>query len=227
MSTGGRSGQGGQWWTRKARMLGGAGHSSLEGGEVGGDAIDMEVNKGLLAFFAKEEVTVLVIVHEEVLGEDGGADGVAEEVKGGFLVGVAVGVVGAEAHAGEVGLGGVVKGGGEGIGNGSAGSGVGAPAAGGEPAVAVAGGVAVDGDEDDVLAAQLSAPFVYTAAALWQGDVRFLGHQEDGVQAPGGECVHNAPGDDAVFAVFQQAAVGRTLAPRLGSVAIFDEDLHS
>lgn len=65
------------------------------------------------------------------------------------------------------------------------------------------------------------------AAALWQGDVRFLGHQEDGVQAPGGECVHNAPGEDAVFAVFQQAAVGRTLAPRLGSVAIVDEDLHS
>ena len=51
MSTGGRCGQGGQEWTRKARMLGGAGHSALEGGEVGGDAIDMEVNKGLLARF--------------------------------------------------------------------------------------------------------------------------------------------------------------------------------
>lgn len=118
-----------------------------------------------------------------------------------------------------MGLGGGVEGDGEGIGPGAS--------AGGEPAVTGTGGVAVDGDEDDVLAAQLSAPFVYTAAALWQGDVRFLGHQEDGVQAPGGECVHNAPGDDAVFAVFQQAAVGRTLAPRLGSVAIVDEDLHS
>ncbi len=28
-------------------MLGGAGHSALEGGEVGGDAINMEVNKGV------------------------------------------------------------------------------------------------------------------------------------------------------------------------------------
>ena len=82
----------------------------------------MEVNKGLLAFFAEEEVAVGVVVHEEVFGEDGGAAGVAEEVEGGFLVGVAVGVVGAEAHAGEVGLGGVV----EGIGTGGAGSGVGA-----------------------------------------------------------------------------------------------------
>lgn len=122
-------------------------------------------------------------------------------------------------HEEVFGEGGGVEGDGEGIGPGAS--------AGGEPAVTGTGGVAVDGDEDDVLAAQLSAPFVYTAAALWQGDVRFLGHQEDGVQAPGGECVHNAPGDDAVFAVFQQAAVGRTLAPRLGSVAIVDEDLHS
>ena len=58
-------------------MLGGAGHSALEGGEVGDDAINMEVNKGLLAFFAEEEVTIGVIVHEEVFGEDGGAVGVA------------------------------------------------------------------------------------------------------------------------------------------------------
>lgn len=114
--------------------------------------------------------------------------------------------------------------------------GVGTPAAGIVPAVATAGGVAVDGDEDDVLSAQLSAPLVHAAAALGQGDVRFLGYQEGGVQAPGGEGVHDAPGDegvhdapgdDAVFEVFQQAAVGRTLAPRLGSVAIVDEDLHS
>ena len=58
-------------------MLGGAGHSSLEGGEAGSDAIDMEVNKGLLAFFAEEEVAVFVVIHEEIFGEDGGADGVA------------------------------------------------------------------------------------------------------------------------------------------------------
>jgi hypothetical protein len=37
----------------------------------------MEVNKGLLAFFAEEEVTVLVVVHEEIFGEDGRAAGMA------------------------------------------------------------------------------------------------------------------------------------------------------
>lgn len=35
----------------------------------------------------------------------------------------------------------------------------------------------MDGDEDDVLSAQLSAPLVHAAAALGQGDVRFLGYR--------------------------------------------------
>lgn len=47
-------------------MLGGAGHSALEGGEVGGDAIDVKVNEGLLAFFAEEEVAVGGVVDEEI-----------------------------------------------------------------------------------------------------------------------------------------------------------------
>ena len=90
----------------------------------------------------------------------------AEKVEVGFEVGVGVGVVGAEAVAGEVGLGGGVEGGGEGIGPGVATGGVGAPAAGGEPAVATAGGVAVDGDEEDVVFAQLAA---LPLAVLLQG----------------------------------------------------------
>ena len=64
----------------------------------------MEVNKGLLAFFAEEEVAVLVVVHEEVFGEDGRAAGMAEEVEVFLEVGVGVGVVGAETVAGEVGM---------------------------------------------------------------------------------------------------------------------------
>ena len=183
-------------------MLGKAGHSALEGGEVTDDAINMEVNEGLLAFGAQEEVAVLVVVHEEVLGEDGGAGGVAEEVEVGFLVGVGVGVVGAETVAGEVDPGGGVEGGGEGIGPGVATGGVGAPAAGGEPAVATAGGVAVDGDEEDTVYAQLAAPLVHAAAALRQGDVRFLRHQEGGVQAPGREGGDDAAGKKPVLAPF-------------------------
>ena len=77
VSTGGRSGQGGRWWTREGQMLGGAGHLSLEGGEVGGDAGDVEVDDGLLAFGAEEEGAVGVGVHEEVFGQDGRGRGMA------------------------------------------------------------------------------------------------------------------------------------------------------
>ena len=187
----------------------------------------MEVDDGLLAFFAEEEGAVGVGVHEEVFGEDGGGGGMAEEVEVFFEVGVAVGVVGAEAVAGEVDLGGLVEAGGEGIGPGVATGGVGAPAAGGEPAVASAGGVAVDGDEEDVVFAQLAAPLVHAAAALGQGDVRFLRHQERGVQAPGLEGGDDAACEEPVLGVFQETAVGASLSLGVNAVAVVDEDLHS
>ena len=75
------------------------------------DAIDMEVNEGLLAFGTEEEGAVGGVVHEEIFHKDCRSQGVAEEVEVGFLVGVGVGVVGAETVAGEVGLGGGVEGG--------------------------------------------------------------------------------------------------------------------
>ena len=70
VSTGGRSGQGGREWTREGQMLGGAGHLLFEGGEVGGDAGDVEVYDGGLAGFAEEEGAVGVGVHEEVFGAE-------------------------------------------------------------------------------------------------------------------------------------------------------------
>ena len=208
-------------------MLGGAGHSALEGGEVGGDAIDMEVNKGLLAIFAEEEVAVDRVVHEEIFHKNCRSQGVAEEVEVFLEVGVGVGVVGAEAVAGEVGLGGVVEGGGEGIGPGVTTGGLGAPVAGEEPAVAPAGGVAVDGDEEDVVFAQLAAPLVHAAAALGQGDVRFLRRQERSVQAPCLKGGDDAAGKEPILGVFQETAVGAPLALGVDAVAVVDEDFHS
>jgi len=208
-------------------MLGGAGHLSLEGGEVGGDAFYMEVNDGLLAGGAEEEGAVGVVVHEEVFGEDGGAGGVAEEVEVGFEVGVAVGVVGAEALAGKVVAGCLVEGGGEGIGPGVATGGVGAPAGGFVPAVAPTGGVGVDGNEEHVVLAQLAAPLAHAAAALGQGDVGLFGDEEGCVVAEAGEGGDDAGCDEPVQGVFAQAAVGAALAGRVDAVAVVDEEFHS
>ena len=126
-----------------------------------------------------------------------------------------------------MGLGGGVEGGGEGIGPGVATGGVGAPAGGVVPAVSAAGGVGVDGDDDDVVLAEPAAPGIDAETALGQGDVRFLRHQERGVQAPGLKGGDDAACEEPVLGVFQETAVGAPLAPRLGPVAIVDEDLHS
>ena len=74
-----------------------------------------------------------------------------EDVEVLFQIGVAVGVVVAEAHSGEMAGGGIVEACGQSVGAGVATGGVGAPAACVHPAVAVAGGIDVDGDEDDVV----------------------------------------------------------------------------
>ena len=108
-----------------------------------------------------------------------------EEVEVFLEVGGGIGVVGVEAVAGEMVAGGGVEGGGEGIGPGASTGGVGAPAAGGGPVFAGTGGVAVDGDEEDVVFAELAVPLVHAAAALGQGDVGGFGDEEGCVEAPG------------------------------------------
>ena len=150
-----------------------------------------------------------------------------EDIEVLFQVGVAVGVVGAEAHSGEMAGGGIVKAGGKAVGPGVATGGVGAPAAGVHPAVAVTGGVDVDGNEDDVVFAEESAPVVDATAALRQGDVFLLGDKEFGIIALGGQGRDDAAGNVAGVGVFEEAAVGAALAGRFSAVAVIDEDFHS
>ena len=137
----------------------------------------MEIDDGGFAFLGEEESVVGARVHEKVLYEYCGRQGVAEDVEVGFEVGVAVGVVGDEAFAGEVETGGFVEAGGQGVGPGVAACGVGTPAGDIVPAVAQSGGGAVDGDENGVVFANLASYLVDTAAA--KGKIRSVAQFAD------------------------------------------------
>lgn len=56
--------------------------------EVFADALKVEICDGFKAGVALEKLDVLSIVHEEVFGEDGWAEGVTEDVEVFFEVGV-------------------------------------------------------------------------------------------------------------------------------------------
>ena len=122
---------------------------------------------------------------------------------------------------------GVVEAGGEAVGRGVLGRGVGAPAGGVVPAVAFAGSVAMDGDEDDVLFAEGVAEAVDAVAALEEADVVVFRYQEFGVVALGLEGGDYAAGEKPVFGVFQEASIGAPLSLGVHSVAVVDQDFHS
>ena len=109
--------------------------------------------------------------------------GVAEDVEVFFPVGVVVGVVGADAHAWEVLVGGLVEAVGKGVGLCVAFPCVAGPAGGGVSSGAVAGGVDVDADEDDVGFAEGGAVGVDAADAFFEEDVFGFGDEELGVVA--------------------------------------------
>ena len=132
----------------------------------------------------------------------------AEDVEVFFPVGVAVaGVVGADGFAFEGVAGGLVEAVGEGVGLCVAFAGVAGPAGGGVPSGAVAGGVDVDADEDDVGFAEGGAVGVDAADAFLEGDVFGFGDEELGVMAFGLEGCEDLVGEVAGVGVFEEGAV--------------------
>ena len=71
---------------------------------------------------------------------------------------------------------------------------VSAPAGCIEPLIALPCAIGVDRDENDIVLTQKSANLIDTSATFGQGDVRFLRHQERGVQTP---CLEG--GDGAAY----------------------------
>ena len=104
-------------------------------------------------------------------------------------------------------MGGLVEVVGEGVGLCVAFASVAGPAGGGMPSGAVAGGVDVDADEDDVGFAEGGAMGVDAADAFFEGDVFGFGDEELGVVACAVEGCEDLVGEVAGVGVFEEGAV--------------------
>ena len=187
----------------------------------------MQIDDSLLAVCGEKKLVVSTRIHEEVLHKDSRRKRVAEDVKVGLQIRIAIGVVGAEALAGEVELCCFIQACGEGIGPGVAPRGVGAPAGGIVPAVATASGIGVDGDEDDIVLAQKSANLIDTPASFGQWDIGEFWHEQLGIVAKVGQG-RNYPGSNQpVPGLFPKDAIGAALTRSLGTVTVINKDFHS
>lgn len=72
------------------------------GAHVGENSVNVELGDGVLTFVAQEEVAGPAAVHKSVLSQAACAGRVFENVEGGFLICVAVGVIEAHAMTGQV-----------------------------------------------------------------------------------------------------------------------------
>ena len=90
------------------------------------------------------------------------------------------------------------------------------------PAGAVAGGVDVEGDEEDVGGALGCADGVGAADAFFEGDVFGFGDEELDVVAFGLEGCEDLVGEVAVVGVFEEGAVWGAFAFGLDAVAVVD-----
>lgn len=151
----------------------------------------------------------------------------AENVEVGFDVGISVCVVGSQALAGEMFIGGSVQAASEAVGLGIAPGGVAAPTAGIEPFSAVSGSVDVKGDQKHQVVPEFLTDSIDPAAALWEGDIIQLRNQEPGIEAQGNQVFLDMFCKETSIGVFAEETVRAPLARSVLAVAVVEKDCHS
>lgn len=130
------------------------------------DSFNVKIDESLRALCGLKEGNILAVIHKEVLGQDSGAAGVANDVEVLLDVGISVGEVGPETHSRQMFFRGFVQACCQGVGLGPASGGEAAPSPSIEPILAFSGGVNVDGDKNHLIVPELPADGIYAAAAL-------------------------------------------------------------
>lgn len=149
---------------------------------------------------------------EEILGEGCCTKGVLEDVEVAFPVGITVGIIFPELVPGEPERCGPVETVCQTIAGRLATGGVAGPAAGVHPLLAIAGSVGMDGDQAEILLAQLPAPGVHALGVGPERDVVFFRCDQGGVEAPVLEMFDYCSGDFTRVFVFPEDAVRRETA---------------
>lgn len=126
-------------------------------------------------------------IHEEILYDNAWRDGPAEDVEIDLQVGIAIGIVGAEALAGKTKLCGIVQAGSKCIGLGISPCGVSTPAGCIEPFITLTRCIGVDGNEDDIILAQKSANLIDTSASFGQRDIGEFRHEQLSIVTEAGQ----------------------------------------
>lgn len=187
----------------------------------------MEIDDGLGAFSGLQEGYVVFIILEEILGEDGRAAGVAEDVEVALDIWITIRVISTEPVIREPVFGSLVEGRCEPVCRGLSRGGVAAPSAGFHPFSAVSCRIDVKGDEEHLVFAQFLTECVDPAAALREGDIIQLRNQEPGIQSLGDEALLDLACEETSICIFAEEAVRAPLAGGVLAVAVVEEDCHS
>ena len=191
-----------------------------------GDSLDVEGDDGFLAFFGFQEGKVLRIVEEKILREDGRCVSVSEQVEVLFQIRISVGVVRADALAGQMLPGGFVETVGQFVRERMTFASIGAPSAGFHPLGAVAGCVGVDADDGHVLdrKTDLAGHVVGAGCSVRQREVGFLRIENLDIVAAKTKVLRHSVPDDTVELVLQESSVRRAFAGGVDSVPGIEND---
>ena len=94
------------------------------------------------------------------------------------------------------------------------------------PLAVGAGGIDVDGHEDDMVFANLIADLVYPFDTSFERDVFELRYQEFNVVVAILEMRHDGSGDLTRVLIFLEVAIRRALARRFPAVTVVDQDFR-
>ena len=186
----------------------------------------MKPNNRFFAFVGFQELEAFFAVLETVFSQDYRTSRLLENREITLYVWITVRIVHSQTMTGEPEAGLFIQAVGQFVTSRLAFASIGAPAGGIVPAVTLAGGIHVDGHQEDIAFAQSVAPAVRPVASGAEANVIFLRHQQFSVVAKVFTVGHDGTGNFPCPGIFPESAIRGALTGRVHSVTIVNQDFH-